>query len=123
VSALLAYLAASLVGMWGVAHALPTRQVVRSFGAISADNRLVMTQEWIVEALAMWFTAAVLILVTALGASSDLAHWVYRLTAVMLAMVAAWTAATGARTPVVWFKICVGLLTSTSVLLILASLI
>ena len=56
----LAYLAAGLIAASGIVHALPTRQVVRSFGAISTDNRLVITQEWLVEAVSMWCTAALL---------------------------------------------------------------
>jgi hypothetical protein len=42
-------------------------------------------------------------------------------TAVMLATVAALTAVTGARTPVVWFKVCPVLLVSTAGLLLVAS--
>jgi hypothetical protein len=38
----IAYAAAALVGLWGVAHAVPTRQVVRGFGPISRDNRRVL---------------------------------------------------------------------------------
>ena len=101
---------------------MPTRQVVSAFGAISRDNRLVITQEWVLEAFTMWFAAGIVILATALGASSDLSRWVYRLTAVTLLISAAWTAATGARTSVAWFKVCVALLTTTAALLVAASL-
>lgn len=119
----LAYVAAGIIGLWGVAHAIPTRQVVAGFGAISVDNRRVITQEWIAEALTMWFLAALVVLVTAFGDSGSLAPWVYRAVAVMLVAVAALTAATGGRTRVIWFKICPVLLTSTAILLLVASLI
>lgn len=46
----LAYVAAGLVGLWGVAHAVPTRQVVAGFGPITVDNRRVLLQEWLAEA-------------------------------------------------------------------------
>lgn len=46
----LAYVAAGLVGLWGVAHAIPTRRVLAGFGPISVDNRRVLLQEWLVEA-------------------------------------------------------------------------
>ena len=120
-SVALAYFAAALIALWGIAHAAPTRQVVSGFGAISRDNRLVITQEWVVEALGMWFIAAVVIMATALAPASDLTHWIYRLTALMLIVVASWTGATGARTPVIWFKICVVLLPGTAALLLAAS--
>ncbi len=49
----LAYVAAGLVGLWGVSHAIPTRAVVAGFGEISADNRRVLVQEWLAEAVTM----------------------------------------------------------------------
>jgi hypothetical protein len=42
VDEVLAYLAAGLVALWGVSHAIPTRQVVAGFEPITADNRLVI---------------------------------------------------------------------------------
>jgi hypothetical protein len=50
----LAYAAAALVAMWGVAHAIPTSQVLVGFRPISPDNRRVVLQEWLAEAFAMW---------------------------------------------------------------------
>ncbi|MBV8196481.1 MAG: hypothetical protein JOY80_13255 [Candidatus Dormibacteraeota bacterium] len=50
-SGALAYVAASLVAAWGIAHAVPTREVIRGFGGITHDNRLVITQEWVTAAL------------------------------------------------------------------------
>jgi hypothetical protein len=38
----LAYLAAVLIAVWGVAHALPTRQVMAGLEPITEDNRRVM---------------------------------------------------------------------------------
>ena len=49
-SAALAYVAAGIVGLWGIAHILPTARVVRAYSDTSRDNRLVITQEWIAEA-------------------------------------------------------------------------
>ena len=118
----LAYVAAALIGVWGVAHALPTRQVVAGFGPIGRDNRRILLQEWLAEAITMWGLAALVIVVTALeGAGSDAAHGVYRVVAGFLIALAALTAMTGARTSVVWFKICPVLLTGSAVLLLLAS--
>ena len=68
-STVLAYVAAGVVGLWGVAHALPTARVVHGFGDPSRDNRLVITQEWIAEAMTMWFIATVVIIAAALGGS------------------------------------------------------
>jgi hypothetical protein len=121
-SAALAYIAAGIVALWGAAHVLPTAQVVRGYSDTSSDNRLVITQEWIAEAMAMWFIAVVVVLATALGGSHEsLTCWIYRASAIMLLAEAALTAVTGARTPVVFFKICPFLLGAMATLLLVAS--
>jgi hypothetical protein len=119
----LAYIAAALTGLWGVSHAVPTRQVVAGFEPITTDNRRVLLQEWLAEALTMWGLAALVIAVTLIPASGEAADVVYRVCAGLLVAIAALTAATGARTPVIWFKICPVLLTSSAVLLLLASVL
>ena len=118
----LAYLSAGAIALWGIAHVIPTRQVVHAFGPISRDNRLVITQEWLAEAFTMWFIAAVIVITTtAAGAGGPVTEWVYRAAAVMLAAIATLTASTGAKTPVTWFRICPVLLASAATLLIVAS--
>jgi hypothetical protein len=67
VNEFIAYLAASLVALWGIAHAIPTAQVVAGFAPITADNRRVLTQEWLAEAFTMWGVAAVIVVATAFG--------------------------------------------------------
>lgn len=66
-SAVLAYAAAVVVAAWGVAHVVPTRQVVAGFGPVGADNRRVIVQEWLAEAFTMWGVAAMVIAATAAG--------------------------------------------------------
>ena len=101
----LAFAGAGLVFMWGVAHVIPTRQVVSGFGEISRDSRLVLTMEWVAEALAMWLVAALVAVVAVAGAGAA-ARLVYRVCAAFLVVLGAWTTVTGARTPVIWFKLC-----------------
>jgi hypothetical protein len=117
----LAYLSAGAIALWGIAHVIPTRQVVHGFGPISRNNQLVITQEWLAEAFTMWFIAAVIVITTAVAAGGPVTEWVYRAAAVMLAAIATLTASTGARTPVIWFRICPVLLASAATLLIVAS--
>jgi len=118
----LATCSAGLVFLWGVAHVVPTRQVVGGFGDISRDNRLVLTMEWVAEALAMWLVAA-LVAAVAVGADEAAADLVYRVCAGFLVVLGAWTAATGARTPVIWFKLCPAVMTVSAGLLVTASLV
>lgn len=119
----LAYLAAAVTGLWGVAHAVPTRQVLAGLTPVSADNRRVFLQEWLVEAFTMWGIAALVVVVTAVGGQAAVTAWVYRVAAGLLLALAALTALTGARTPVIWFKICPVLLTTSAALLLVASLL
>lgn len=119
----LAYLAAGLVAAWGVAHAIPTRHVVAGFGSITADNRLVITQEWLAEAFTMWGVAALIAVTTAVGGpDADATVWLYRVAAGLLVALGALTALTGARTPVIWFKVCPILLGTSAAALVVASL-
>ena len=119
----LAYAAAALTGLWGVSHAVPTRQVVAGFGPIAVDNRRVLVQEWLAEAVTMWGLAALVIVVTATGSGTGVTAWVYRVAAAILLVLAVLTGLTGARTPVIWFRICPVLLTCSAVLLLLASVL
>ena len=122
-AALLAYVAGAVVAVWGVAHAAPTRQVLAGFAPITADNRRVVVQEWLAEAFTMWGIAAMVIVVTAAGGTdASVRNWVYRVAAALLVALGVLTALTGARTPVIWFKICPVLLASSAVLLLAASL-
>lgn len=117
----LAYAAAGLVFLWGTAHLIPTRQVVAGFGEISRDNHLVITMEWVAEGLAMWFVAALVVAVTLAGEAGP-ADLAYRLGAGFLVVLGAWTAVTGARTPVIWFKACPVVMAVGAGLLVAASL-
>ena len=63
----------------------------------------------------------IVITATVVDTGTTVAHWIYRVVAAILVAIAVLTALTGARTMVVWFKICVGLLAVSAVLLTTAS--
>jgi hypothetical protein len=118
---LLAYLGAGLVAAWGVAHAIPTRQVIAGYEPISTENRWILTQEWLAESVTMWgIAAAVVAVVVAEGIDSGAATAVFPVLAGLLVALAVLTAITGARTAVIWFKICPVLLTTSALLLVAA---
>jgi hypothetical protein len=118
----LAYIAAALIGAWGIAHALPTKRVVAGFGQITRDNRRILVQEWLAESFTMWGVAAVVLGVTATSADTQVGGIVYRVAAGLLLALAALTAFTGARTPIIWFKVCPVLLATSAVLLLATAL-
>ena len=118
----LAYVAAALVGVWGIAHAVPTKRVVAGFAPITTDNRRVLTQEWLAESFTMWAMAALVVAVTITAGDTRVTAIVYLVVARLLLALAALTALTGARTPVVWFKVCPVLLAASAALLLVASI-
>lgn len=119
----LAYIAAALIAVWGTAHAVPTKRVVAGFEPITADNRRVLTQEWLAESLTMWGMAALVVAVTATAADIRVTAIIYRVVAGLLVALAVLTALTGARTPIVWFKVCPALLAMSAALLLVASIV
>jgi hypothetical protein len=121
--AVLAYVAAAVIAVWGLAHVIPTRQVVAGFGTISADNSRIITQEWLAEGITMWGIAAFVIAATAVTGAGDIRAWVYRVAAGLLVAMGVLTALTGARTRVVWFKVCPLVMTAGVALLLTASLV
>jgi hypothetical protein len=123
-SEVLIYIGSALAVLWGAAHLAVTRSVVDGFGEISRDNRLIITQEWIAEGIAIIFVGILAMLVTVLeGTGNPASLIVYRASTGALIILAGLTAATGARTPIVPFKICPFLLTAVAVLFMLGSFV
>ena len=80
--------------------------------------------EWIAEGITHISIAVLVILMTAIQGSGDSAsQLVYRVAAVVLVVLAVLTTLTGARTPVVWFRVCPFVLTGAAALLLVASLL
>lgn len=101
------YAGAVIIILWGVAHLIPTKLVVAGFGDISADNKQIITMEWVAEGLTLCFIGGlVLLLVVWVGTGNSVAVIVDRASAVMLLVMAGWTLVTGARTAIVPIKIC-----------------
>jgi hypothetical protein len=119
----LAYIAAALIAVWGIAHAVPTKRVVAGFAPITADNRRILTQEWLAESLTMWGMAALVVAVTATAADAQVTAIVYCAVAGLLVALAVLTALTGARTSIVWFKVCPALLATSAALLLVAGML
>jgi hypothetical protein len=117
----LAYLAAATIGLWGISHAIPTRKVVAGFEPTTPDNHWLVLQEWVAEAVTMWGLAALVVMVTTIDADQQVTTAVYRVVAVILAALAVLTTATGARTQIIWFKVCPVLLTTSAAMLVIAS--
>jgi len=123
-SELLLYAGSAVLAVWGVAHLLPTREVVRGFGEISEDSTYVITMEWIAEGLAHLFVALLVVLVTAIAGPDETASVVtYLVSAGFLVAIGVLTQVTGARVPVMWFKLCPVVMAIVAGAFIVASLL
>jgi hypothetical protein len=121
---ILLYIGSAVLIVWGIAHIVPTKNVVNGFGQISADNKRIITMEWVAEGLALCFIGLLVLFVTVLKNSQDnVSLIVYRASAGMLIVMAGWTALTGARTPIVPIKICPFVKTIVAILFILGSVL
>ena len=122
-SKIMLYIGAIVIVLWGISHILPTRGVVESFGAISRESQLIITMEWVAEGLTLIFIGALALYMTLQPrADPPTAIVVYRALALMLLVMAVWTALTGARTSIIPIKICPLVKTSVAILFILGSL-
>ena len=86
---------------------IPTRSVVDGFGELSTENRRILTMEWMAEGLTLCFLGVLAALVPLVdGLAVPVGRAVLRAVAAMLFVMAALTAATGARTSVGPIRAC-----------------
>jgi hypothetical protein len=102
------FLAGSIIVLvWGIAHLVPTKSVVKGFGEISRDNKRIITMEWLAESVALCFIGLLGLLVTIYGdPASFTAAIVYRASGGSLIAIAVVAGLTGARTSIIPIKIC-----------------
>jgi hypothetical protein len=106
VTDVLLYVASSLTGLWGVAHLFATRGVVAGFGDLTADNRRIITMEWIVEGVALVSLAALVAVVTAVDATATVSSAVYAVAIATLIAMALVSLFTGFRVAFLPFRLC-----------------
>ncbi len=119
INLVLLFLGAALSVAWGVSHLFPTRAVVKGFGEISADNRNIITMEWIVEGAFLIFIGALVASVAYVdpaGIASKLAFLVAAIGLLVLAVISLFT---GFKVNFLPFKLC-PVIFSASAILILA---
>jgi hypothetical protein len=122
VSQFLLYLGALLPIIWGIAHLIPTRSVVRGFGDISVDNRRIITMEWINEGLTLIFIGVLVAAVTMTGDGDMVATVASLISSVALIVIAIISIFTGFRVAFFPFKLCPILFTTSAILIAIGSL-
>ena len=110
--------------LWGVAHIIPTKPVVKGFGKISEDNKRIIQMEWIAEGLTLCFLGVLVLLISMSGGDANpVSLIVYRASAAMLLVMAGLTSLTGARTSIIPIKICPVVKTAIAILFFLGSVL
>ncbi len=105
--AILFYLGAGVIFVWGLGHLIPTRNIVAGFGSLSVDNKRIITMQWLAEGLTLCFIGIlVAIMVLLVGPAQAATHLVARTCSIMLLVMAGVSAFTGARTSVLPMKLC-----------------
>lgn len=123
-AALLLYAAAVMVAVWGTMHLVKTGPVVAGFEPLTADNRHVLTMEWVLEGVTLCFIAALVFAVTAfVGPRGSAATLVYVLAAAMLLTMALVSLFTGGRASPLPYKLCAPIFTAAAVLILIGSLV
>jgi hypothetical protein len=117
----MAYAASLIIAAWGAAHIWPWKKVVKGFGPVSYENRLIITMEWIAEGMTLVFIGAACASVTyVFGADSPAAGLMYRLSAFMLFSLAALSLFTGARVKLLAMRTCPAVKAACAVMLLLS---
>ena len=99
-------LASAVSADWGVAHLFAPRGVVRGVGALSDDNRNILTMEWIIEGAALIALAAFVAVVTATVPATNAAISVYAVAIVTFVALAIVSLFTGFRVAFLPFRMC-----------------
>ncbi|MFQ5349152.1 MAG: hypothetical protein ACE5EG_01775 [Thermoanaerobaculia bacterium] len=121
-SSFLLYLGAAVVSLWGIAHLVPTRNVVAGFGDINRDNRHIITMEWIVEGVSMLFIGALVIVVTIIDPAAATSQAVYAVSIVGLIALALVALFTGFKVKFLPFRLCPFVLTLAALLVLAGAL-
>ena len=119
----LLYSGSVFISFWGIAHLFPTRSVVSGFGEISVDNKRIITMEWIVEGIALFFIGSINAIVTAIDHTSPVSLAIYLCSAVVLLVLAFVSFLTGYKIAFLPFKLCPVIFITSAVLFALGGLL
>jgi len=121
INIVLLYVGAGLTAIWGIAHLFPTSSVVKGFGEISADNKKIITMEWIVEGVSLIFIGTLVALVTVVNPLNDVSLAVYACSAICLIVLALVSIFTGFKVKFLPFRLCPFIFTISAVLILVGT--
>ncbi|MHA1217445.1 MAG: hypothetical protein ACTSSN_05950 [Candidatus Heimdallarchaeaceae archaeon] len=124
INSILLYIGSGLIIVWGIAHIFPTKSIVKGFGEISKDNKLIITMEWIAEGITFIFIGTLVVFVTVFGDVTTLIpQIVFWISSAVLLIMAILSYFTGARVPVIPMKLCPVIKTIVAILFLVGSLL
>jgi hypothetical protein len=122
-NSILVFIGGALSIIWGIAHLVPTKNVVRDFGEIGEDNRKIITMEWINEGATLIFIGLLVVAVTVVDPLSVVSYAVYLLSMVMLLALALISIFTGFNVDFLPFKLCPLIFTLSAVLILIGGVL
>jgi hypothetical protein len=97
----------AIIAFWGVMHLVKTGPVVAGFEPLTDDNRHVLTMEWVLEGVTLVFVSTLVSVVTIWGEPADFGSTiVYRMSTILLLVMAAVSLFTGAKASPLPYKLC-----------------
>lgn len=112
----------ALTAFWGVMHLVKTGPVVGGFEPLSDDNRHVLRMEWILEGVTLLFVAELVSAFTLWhGPDAPGSALVFRMSALLLLVMAAVSLFTGAKASPLPYKLCAPIFTTAAALILFGS--
>ena len=74
---ILLIISSALLAGWGIAHIIPTSNIVKDFGDISGDNRNIIRMEWIIEGATLIFLGLLVLVVSLIDRNHVVSRTVY----------------------------------------------
>ena len=106
-NSILLFAGSAVVIIWGIAHLLPAKSIVKGFGDISIDNKNILKMEWITEGFSLIFTGTLVLLVTLMGDNENItSKIVYITSSVFLFSMAILSFLTGYKVNFLPYKLC-----------------
>jgi hypothetical protein len=122
-SNILLYISSLFLAAWGIAHLFPTNNVVKGFGAISDDNKNIISMEWINEGATLIFLGILVLVVTLADPAQAISRIVYLCVFGFLNILSLISLFTGFRVNFLPFKLCPVIFTGSSILILLGGIV
>ncbi len=92
--------------IWGIAHLVPTKNVVSDFGEITEDNRHIITMEWVNEGATLIFIGLLAIVIGIIDPVDEISILVLWFIIGMLLVLAVISLFTGFKVNFLPFRLC-----------------